>query len=244
MSQFQLFPPPSPESKPTTNPFRRAKKKPTAETKPPSPIPLEEFKNSNRTEAVLFRIIEDTSSIQPPPKTHAIKSKFPADRVASPNPKEAPRSSSRQSDRPKRHASSASAGTGSTTLVNSTRSATPPTFEDSSPASHSQDAPMRSMFPRYNFSLPLNQQQYYPQSSNHSPRIRTKPRGLTISLPSKIDQALGPKTVPASAANFPTGSLDPEIRYSTLIELKGLWEAANGQRPQDLPGTFNLRMAR
>ena len=103
---------------------------------------------------------------------------------------------------------------------------------------------MRSMFPRYNFSLPLNQQQYYPQSSNDSPRIRTKPRGLTISLPSKIDQALGPKTVPASAANFPTGSLDPEIRYSTLIELKGLWEAANGQRPQDLPGTFNLRMAR
>lgn len=246
MSQFQLFPPPPVEDNVSTNPFRRGKKKQSTNTKPPSPIPLEDLKNSNRTEAVLFQIIEDTGNIQPPPKAHIFRSQSPIHRSgASPKPKEAPRSSSRQSDRPKRQASSASAGTGSTTLVNSTRSVVSPISQDASPESDSQGAPINSIFPRYNFSLPLNQQKYYSQSSNDSPRTRVRPRGLTLSPPPPIDQALGPKTVPASVMDFPTGVLDtPEIRYSTLTELKDLWEAANGQRPQDLTGSFNLRMIR
>lgn len=245
MSQFQIFPPPPQENNVSTNPFRRGKKKQPVNSQPPSPIPLEDLKNCNKTEAVLFKIIEDTNTIQPPPKAHISRPISPVHRSgASPKPKDAPRSSSRQSDRPKRQASSASAGTGSTTLVNSIRSVVSPASRDSSPASSSQGAPINSIFPRYNFSLPLSRQPYYPQSSD-SPPARNRPRGLTLSPPPPIDQALGPKTVPASVMNFPTGVLDhPEIRYSNPTELKGLWEAANGQRPQDLPGTFNLRMTR
>lgn len=246
MSQFQLFPPPPVESKVSTNPFRRGRKKQSMNTQPPSPIPLEDLKDVNRTETVLFQIIEDTGSIQPPPKAHVSGLGSPIHRSgASPKLKEVPRSSSKQSDRPKRQASSASAGTGSTTLVNSTRSVVSPISQDASPELDSQGVPMNSIFPRYNFSLPLSQQKYYPKSSNDSPRARVKPKELTLSPPPPIDQALGPKTVPASVMDFPTGALDtPDIRYSTPTELKDLWEAANGQRPRDLTGSFKLRMIR
>ncbi|RMJ24647.1 conserved proline-rich protein [Aspergillus sp. HF37] len=239
MNQFQLFPPPSPEDRASTNPFRKGKKKQSEETNPPSPVPLEELKNPNKTEAVLFQIVEDTktNNIQPPPRAHIPRSES----------RSAPRSSSRQNARPERQTSSSSAETGSTTLVNcSNRSFASPSSRNgqSPPPSRSPGQPLKSIFPRYDFNIPLSQQKYYPQSSN-GPRTRSKPRELTLSPAPAIDQVLGPKTVPASATDFPAGPLDsPEIRYSSPSELKSLWEAANGQRPQDLSGTFNLRMER
>jgi hypothetical protein len=242
MSQFQLFPPPSPEERASTNPFRKGKKKQSEDTHPPSPVPLEELKNPNKTEAVLFQIVEDTktNNIQPPPRAHIPRS-------GSPGQKSAPRSSSRQNARPERQTSSSSAESGSTTLVNSSnRSFASPSSRtaQSPPPSRPQGQPLKSMFPRYDFNLPLSQQKYYPQSSN-DPRTRAKPRELTLSPAPAIDQVLGPKTVPASATDFPAEPLDsPGIRYSSPSELKSLWEAANGQRPQDLSGTFNLRMER
>ena len=103
---------------------------------------------------------------------------------------------------------------------------------------------MRSIFPRYDFNLPLSQQPYYPQASS-GVRTRTRPRRLTLSPPPVIDQVLGPKTAPASAMGLPAGTHDlDEIQYSSLAELKGLWEAANGQRPEGLVRTYNLRMER
>lgn len=143
MSQFQLFPPPSPEGKASTNPFRKGKKK-QENKQPQSPIPLEDMKGS-KAEGVIFQIIEDTNNIQPPPKAHIIKSR------------PGPRSSSRQNVRPERQASSSSAGTGSTTLVNSSNKSfeSPSSQNRASPQQpRSPGLPMRSMFPRYDFNLP------------------------------------------------------------------------------------------
>lgn len=186
MSQFQLFPPPSPK-KVSKNPFRRELRRQS--DKPASPIPLADLSKESRTEAVLFQIIEDTNDIKPPPKA-----RIPKSNAASSSSKEIekPRSSSRSQ---KAHES--------------------PDIPD---------IPMKSMFPRYNPNVSLSEQQYYP---------------------AEIDRALGPKTVPASVMNFPLGALElDEVHYASAAELQGLWEAANGQRPQDLSGTFNLRIAR
>lgn len=186
MSQFQLFPPPSPK-KVSKNPFRRELRRQSGT--PASPIPLEDLNKESRTEAVLFRIIEDTNDIKPPPKARIPKSNA----ASSSKEIEKPRSSSRSQKAPRESPEIA-------------------------------DIPMKSMFPRYNPNVSLSEQQYYP---------------------AEIDRALGPKTVPASVMNFPLGALEPdEVHYASAAELQGLWEAANGQRPQDLSGTFNLRMAR
>lgn len=237
MGAFQLFPPPSPEGRVSTNPFRQEKKKQSADA---SPIPVGNLKNSGGTEGVVFQINEDTNNIQSPPRAHIAKSSSPAQESA-------PRSSSREKAWPERQESLSSVETWSTTLVNSSNRsfASPHSRDRSSPApSRSPGLPMRSMFPRYDFNLPLSQQKYYPRSSN-GPQTHSGPRGLTLSPASEIDRALGLKTAPASAMGLLGGNRDlDEIRYSSPAELKGLWEAANGQRPQDLPETFNLRVER
>lgn len=102
------------------------------------------------------------------------------------------------------------------------------------------------MFPQFDPNMLLNKQNYNPQVPVEAPAAKPRRPQLTLSTPSSdIDQALGPKTVPASVLNFPTGVLEPEeIRYSSPQELELLWEAANGQRAQNLCGTFNMRMTR
>ncbi|GLI72874.1 hypothetical protein PoHVEF18_001058 [Penicillium ochrochloron] len=82
--------------------------------------------------------------------------------------------------------------------------------------------------------------------SNDQPTKKSRRPHLTLATSSsEIDHVLGPKTVPASVLNFPNGISDSEeIRYSTPYDLEVLWETANGQRPQSLAGTFNLRMSR
>ncbi|GFF90759.1 hypothetical protein IFM53868_06272 [Aspergillus udagawae] len=239
MSQFQLFPPPSPVGGGSKNPFRKGIKKPAAKPQSSSPIPLEDLKGS-RTEAVLLQIIEDTKKVQPPPKAHVAREtplSIPetirepeseslydatprigtAERERSPTPKTKPSLPQGQTD----------------SRQMSPQPSEPPMI------------PMKSIFPRYDPNFPLSQQHYYPQSSGSTPRTRHYPRGLTLTPEPEIDRALGPKTVPASVLNFPTDMLEPlEVHYSSAAELKGLWEVANGQRPQNLIGTFNLRMHR
>lgn len=101
------------------------------------------------------------------------------------------------------------------------------------------------MFPTLDPKLPLDQQTYQPRAPNEFPKTKPRKPQLTLSPTSEIDQVLGPKTVPASVLNFPTGVLETdEIRYSSPQELEVLWEAANGQRPSDLFGTFNLPMSK
>lgn len=104
------------------------------------------------------------------------------------------------------------------------------------------------MFPQFDPNLSLEEQGFKPPPiPSSTPDMSKKARRpkLTLSPNSDIDQFLGPKTVPASVLNFPTGVLEPEeVRFSSPQELEMLWEAANGQRPEELCGTFNLRLTK
>lgn len=241
MSQFQLFPPASP-AKVAKNPFRRGNKKPTATPVAAASIPLDEFTGKDSgAEAVFVAITESKSNATPPPEAPISR---PA-AASTPESVHVPRSSGSQ-PRPSQQEK---------------RRQDVPVSEDFKSAAHGQDYmssdsqkpspnpgspgdPIRSMFPRYNPDLPLNQQQYYPQTLNRSARSSPRPKNLTLSPASEIDRSLGPKTVPASVLNFPMSMLDPvEVQYSSLEELNSLWDAANGQRPQYIK-PFNLHMTR
>ncbi|RHZ52353.1 hypothetical protein CDV55_101954 [Aspergillus turcosus] len=241
MSQFQLFPPPSPVGGGSKNPFRKGIKKSAAKPQPSSPIPLEDLKGS-QTEAVLLQIIEDTNKVQPPPKAHVPRETPLSIPEAIREPESeslydaTPRIGAAERERsptPKTKPSLPRVQAGS-------RQKLPQPSEPEPPVIH-----MKSIFPRYDPNVPLSRQQYYPQSSGSPPRTRPNLRGLTLTPEPEIDRALGPKTVPASVLNFPTDMLEPlEVHYSSAAELKSLWEVANGQRLQNLMGTFNLRMHR
>jgi hypothetical protein len=218
MSQFQLFPPPSPEAKAAKNPFRRGIKKPPAvKVEPVSPPPSH------------------------PPNT---RSKPPAVAESSPSSKstQSPRSRSRQENNSTARTSQSQ---GSVSTSSSSNHTTSSTASPQSSQSSVSPIPMRSMFPRLDPRLPLNNQIKSQMSSDEKPAKKSRRPQLTLTTSSEIDHVLGPKTVPASVLNFPNGISDSEeIRYSTPYELEMLWEAANGQRPQNLAGTFNLHMAR
>ncbi|CEJ56137.1 hypothetical protein PMG11_02358 [Penicillium brasilianum] len=248
MSQFQLFPPPSPEVKAAKNPFRRGvKKPPVVKVEPASPISLNEIKDSAKAESVLLQIIEDTSSFPPPPSQPLnTRSKSPSVAETSPSSKssQSPRSRSRQENKSPARVlqSQGSASTSSSSSNHTTSSTASPQSSQSSVS----PVPMRSMFPRFEPKLPLNNQTTRsPMPRDDKPSKKSRRPQLTLATSSEIDHVLGPKTVPASVLNFPNGISDSEeIRYSTPYELEMLWEAANGQRPQNLAGAFNLHMTR
>ena len=109
--------------------------------------------------------------------------------------------------------------------------------------------PINSMFPQYNPNLPLNKQAYFPRNkdANIAPQEGSSTVGAGIREhvpPTEVDVVLGPKTVPASVFNFPSGALSPRVQYSTAEDLVTLWESANGQELQETLGTFNLRAER
>lgn len=257
MSQFQLFPPPSPEFKGPKNPFRRGAKKPAPKNGPASPIPLEEIKGSTNTESVLLQIIEDTQQFSPPPALPATST--PIERSNSPVTQSSHHSKSPQSPRNRRHQDSESSpnhramvsqstSSASNTSNNSSGQNTDTTTSPHSSQSSVSPMPMRSMFPRFDPKTSLNAQNNDLQipTATLKPKIKSNRRpNLTLTTTSDIDHVLGPKTVPASVLNFPTGALEPEeIRYSSVQELEMLWDAANGQRPQNPCGTVNLRLTR
>ncbi|KAJ5648006.1 hypothetical protein N7490_004378 [Penicillium lividum] len=245
MSQFQLFPPPSPEVKPK-NPFRKGLQRPVPKAESGPSIPLNELKVSpNTTESVLFQIIEDTQALPPPPPpAHLARSKSPAKSVSSHGSQSA-RSRSRPDNQSSHTAlpSQSSLSNSSGSFRTTTSATSPESFESSiSPI------PMRSMFPQFDPNQPLDQQSYHPQMPSSAPdsngKASRRPK-LTLSPTSEIDQVLGPKTVPASVLNFPIGVLDSEeARFSSPQELEMLYEAANGQRPENLHGAFNLRLTK
>ncbi|OJZ89383.1 hypothetical protein ASPFODRAFT_182334 [Aspergillus luchuensis CBS 106.47] len=224
MSQFQLFPSPS-DSRPSKE-LPKVPKKPAIKTQTEMRAMEEIRDKSSPTEAVIFKLIQDThTSIRPPPK--AMSRSNPVSIPDTIRERETSKSPLRH-DRHKRPAERVGSPS------HSVRSAS---LKSSSPAA-APVAPMKSTFPRYNYDLSMNQQHYYPEPS-FNPHWELS-RSETETPPPEIDRALGPKTVPASVLNFPAGVLDPVERYSTQEELQSLWEIANGQRPQSLPGTFNL----
>ncbi|CAI7640723.1 unnamed protein product [Penicillium palitans] len=247
MNQFQLFPPPSPEVKRSNNPFRKAGKKPVATSEPASSIPLEEIKDPGKTESLLLQIIEDTQGIPPPPPGDASRSKSPPAVAGASHDTRSPQSMHSQNRQAKRVNHQALPSHASQSSSSSSHHTTASTVSPQSSQSSAASVPMRSMFPQFDPKLPFNQQ-VYPAQLPDAPRpvkSSRKPPKLTLSTNTEIDHVLGPKTVPASVLNFPTGALESEeVAYSSMEELKMLWETANGQRPRDLVGTLNLRMTK
>ena len=247
MSQFQLFPSPSNTKAPKNpkNPFRLENQRAT-HAPPIGSIPLNDLNGKGiGTEALLFQIVDDAKNIKaakeaktprstPVSIPETIQELRTPESLFSQSPKN---KTANQWGSPAYKVSQASP-TGVSNNNIATRLA-----QRASEASSSPVIPMKSIFPQYNPNVSLSQQQYYPQLSANTRTHR--PKELSFTPPPEIDRALGPKTVPASVMNFPAGVLDQiEIQYSSITELKGLWEAANGQRPQDLAGKFNLRVAR
>ncbi|KAK5954181.1 hypothetical protein OHC33_004754 [Knufia fluminis] len=104
----------------------------------------------------------------------------------------------------------------------------------------------RSMFPTYDPSKSLNQQNYYPQrpvaAQMHSSPGRLYRPSYTPSLMTPIDRALGPPSAPPSVFNFPLDTLTP--RLSTARELLELWEATHGMEPSPKIRSYDLELAR
>ncbi|OGE50493.1 hypothetical protein PENARI_c016G07776 [Penicillium arizonense] len=245
-NQFQLFPPPAAEVKRSNNPFRKPGKKPAVKAEPGSPIPLEEIKDPAKTESLLLQIIEDTQTIPPPPPGNPERSRSPPSLTKTAHDSMSPQSMHSQNRQAKKsnhqtvvshnsHSSSSSSYTAASTV------------SPQSSKSSASPIPMRSMFPQFDPNLPVKQQSYQKQTPNNSQLTKStrKPPKLTLTTSNHIDHVLAPKTVPASVLDFPTGSWEPEeVKYSSNEELMMLWETANGQRPENLVGTLNLRMTK
>ncbi|PYI27501.1 hypothetical protein BP00DRAFT_450177 [Aspergillus indologenus CBS 114.80] len=241
MSSFQLFPA-SPESGTSNNPFLKGKRRQAGGRPVGDAIPLKTLGSKGAVaEGMLFRVDQNPDNVPAPPKAHVARPS-PSSSLGSPQEHDARRNASHISATMSEDHTAKRVGSPSSSKRS--RGGSTPVAE-ATPKSESPAPPMRSMFPPYNPHLPLNQQAYYPQASGHTPRNYSRPSNILLSPAPEIDQALGPKTVPASVLNFPSGVLDtPEMRYSSVEELKSLWEAANGQRPQTMPETFNLRLQR
>lgn len=247
MNQFQLFPPPSPEVKRSNNPFRKVGKKTVATSEPASSIPLEEIKDSGKTESLLLQIIEDTQGVPPPPPGDASRTKSPPAVAGASRGSKSPQSTHSQNRQAKRVKNQALPSHASQSSSSSSHQTTASTVSPQSSQSSASSVPMRSMFPQFDPKLPFNQQVYNPQlpEAPRPAKSTRKPPKLTLSTNTEIDHVLGPKTVPASVLNFPTGALESEeVTYSSMEELKMLWETANGQRTRDLVETLNLRMTK
>lgn len=245
-NQFQLFPPPPAEVKRSNNPFRKAGKKPAVKAEPGSPIPLEEIKDPAKTESLLLQIIEDTQMIPPPPPGNPERSRSPPSLTKTVHDSMSPQSMHSQNRQAKKsnHQTVVSHNSHSS---NSSSYTAASTVSPQSSQSSASPIPMRSMFPQFDPSLPANQQSYQQQTPNNPRPTKStrKPPKLTLTTSNQIDHVLAPKTVPASVLDFPTGSWEPEeVQYSSNEELMMLWETANGQRPENLVGTLNLRMTK
>jgi hypothetical protein len=244
MNQFQLFPSPTPEVKRSNNPYRKPNKQPAVKAQPGSPIPLQEIKDPGKTESLLLQIIEDTQTLPPPP-ANVERTKSPPSVAGTPCDTRSPQSMHSQSRQAKRsnHQTLPSHGSHSSSSSQTAASTVSPQSSQSSVS----PVPMRSMFPRFDPKLPMNQQAYHPQLPGNlpsPPKKTRKPPKLTLTTTTtEIDHVLAPKTVPASVLNFPTGALESEeVKYSSTEEMKMLWETANGQRPREFVGSLNLRM--
>ncbi|EXJ83015.1 hypothetical protein A1O3_06832 [Capronia epimyces CBS 606.96] len=119
------------------------------------------------------------------------------------------------------------------------------------PVDPSPIVPIRSMFPTYDPSLPLQQQAYVPQPPlparlSGLPGFRPIPRDnyrSSLSVPFAIPT---PRTAPASVLSFPSDAMSVNIgpRISTQRELEKLWEASHGAEPGFAIRPFDLEMAR
>lgn len=241
-AHFQLFPPPPPKINTTfePNPFRKTKSKTAAEC---ISYPLQTIVKSPDAETVIIQIIEEPRKIRPLPQARIAP---PKDRSplrdrgvdASNDGAVHTGSSGRASPPPPAPVSACSA---SPTLVRS--NSFPSQSRTVSPV-----VPMRSMFPTYNPSIPLSQQPYYPQrvTSLQGQVASREEYSPHLVSPSHMDEVLGGvKTAPSSVLDFPMDDFNVKVpRFSSPQELDKLWEATNGQEPDEGLSSFDLQMSR
>lgn len=259
--QFQLFPPPPPRTssvnamqsrKPGQRPQRQQSRSPAAG------IPtIELLKSEPNRESVVVQIMERSRSVSPPaiPQRTATPERTRQITQADyeyPPPPPAPKSPVRivptgQRDVPIIKAPKPPA-------LAHLRSKSIASQQAPMADSPQSPVPIRSMFPRYDPSVPLNKQPYYPQRAttpNDPPRqivSRDSYNTQRIVTPSGLDRIVGgPKTAPASVVNFPAGIMMPEEpEVSSAEDLLRLWDATNGQSQgrERVLGGFTLQVAR
>lgn len=115
-------------------------------------------------------------------------------------------------------------------------------------ASKSPVVPIRSMFPVYNHSLSLQNQQYLPQIFRPAPCRRGSSsskmtsQDFPISSLTPIDRVLGLPPAPSSMISFQLDAMPP--RASNQKELNDLWEATHGMEPNPRIRSYDLELAR
>jgi hypothetical protein len=232
-SHFQLFPVPVPKIKtntPLSDPVVNFSRK-------TDPAPTENVGQSSHAESVVIKIIDDPeqqpeayyveegrSRSQSPEMEHETVPASPIDGHKPPSLTIPPTAKLERPPLPQRDQSMSI---------------------DPSPTS--PVVPIRSMFPTYNPSVRLSQQQYFPQRATDVQRENVSREDYIPSRsPSRLDEALGPRTAPASIVDFPVDIFAKrEPTFSSIPELERLWAATNGGHdPETMVGDFDLRMSR
>ncbi|KAI9809534.1 MAG: hypothetical protein M1826_003826 [Phylliscum demangeonii] len=107
---------------------------------------------------------------------------------------------------------------------------------------------IRSIFPRYDPTVPLQHQNYRPTqpSPKHIPREHISKEAYSPTLYSAGSSGRACLSAPSTVTSFPAGVLNAHHRprYSSRDELADLWEAANGQGTLETGKTFALKMSR
>ncbi|KAI9800522.1 MAG: hypothetical protein M1825_004070 [Sarcosagium campestre] len=247
---LQLFPPPPGKNRPK----RKASRRKTTATVTSSAATITECaKSPARTEGIVIHVSNDAdassgSDVSPEDAVGSLPL-----RSDTPTGRPAPPRSVTASPAPTDAASRFST---CETLVRS----------NSVNVASSSVAPNRSIFPRYDPSVPLSQQNYRPTqaSPTHIPRgmISKDPYSPNLYSPQSPGHANNrptsirptssgraymnaPATAPSSMTSFPSGILSvAQPRFSSTEELADLWEAANGQGTEEKARTFALRMSR
>ncbi|EZF18782.1 hypothetical protein H112_05370 [Trichophyton rubrum D6] len=165
---------------------------------------------------------------------------FPPPRSSTPNRSKSTTSSSRKRAKTASSTNSQSDSTPGGWSSPSTSEGEPrdvgnsPGQDNSSPLPPPPPPLMRSIFPRYDPDLPLNQQRYYPNAGS--------PRSSSDQAPSRVDYgSLSPPSTSACPSSF-TSTDGPMI--ASVESLEKLWNATCGESPGSDAGTFHLNIRR
>ena len=137
-------------------------------------------------------------------------------------------------------------------LVSRSQTSSPMPVQNGGDTPNHQSPVMRSMFPRFDPSLPLDSQQYYPTVNRAPPAILRQSEAAQYS-PSMYSQ---PRSPPSAGLNNPWAasriqstlanssplriSEEPPPNLSTGEQLLDLWTIANGQDSPEAAASYNL----
>ncbi len=238
-THFQLFPPPVPKI--TADAPQTLHRVRTFTKTHPSPV--ESLSKSANSESIIIKIVEQPdresiSSEQAEESQSQSESRSPSPQYEQETVPSSPIDGHRPTPitiPPPIHARPASPA-----------KSVAPTKHDPSPIS--PVVPIRSMFPTYNPTVSLGQQNYYPQRVENlrGQNVSREEYNPSMYSPSRNNSVTGgPRTAPASIVEFPSDVLAlKEPHFSSVKDLEKLWEATNGTEPENVLGHFDLRMSR